>query len=714
MCEPLAVTGSIYDPWTPKADMIDNFKSLCDSHSNQASYKSIGKSQLGNDIWMFRFGNPDGGVVLWDGQMHGEEDYGTEILWLMAQWLFSGDPRATNILQTNYVLMVPIVNIDVWGRYNARGVNLNRNFATGWSANAEKPGSSPFSENETKVMRNVFQEYKPNFYVNLHQGASRSYFAYFSESDRNLADQVTSRAERIAGDLGVDSYSVSRMRSTGFAIGDAFYLGGSSSWLVEVDPGWVHTEENWQRLVNTMYPKCLAMFIAMCETSAIEFDPTLNPPIILEYLPNIDTVNVPITTNVEVSFNEPMSRSYTQSAFSLDSVSGSFSWNPASTVLTFTPDSDLTYDTLYTVILTTEALDQQGENMLTEYSWSFTTAPITPPTVVSIIPFADATNVAINSAVEVTFSESMDMATTAGAFSLDGVTGSSRWSNSWSSPNSILTFTPDSPLDYDKVYRATISTVAQDQQGENMATQYSWSFTTYAPPPPKPTSISIFLINSTIVIGSEIEISGNLTSDNGGISKATILVSYSTTNGETWIDINNTLTRFEGHYSTLWKPPSIGSYLVKALWSGDSSFLETSEIALVLVNPIQVHENFSVISNSQISELVFNPENYEILFTTSGLTETPIFCNVTIPKDMLTGNPWMVQLDNQNLSYISYENSTHSSICFTYPTSGIFQVQINGTGIMPVVPIVIILSVFMLAAILGVIYWKKRLRSTKI
>src|SRR3990172_7282311 len=163
--------ASIYDPWHSKPDMINNFKTLCESHPTQSSFRSVGKSYQENDIWLFMFGNSSGGVVLWDGQMHGNEDYGSEILWLIAQWLFSEDSRAQSILQNNCVLMIPVVNIDVWGRYNARDVNLNRNFETGWSASAENPGSYPCSEPETQVMRSVFQTYEPDFYVNLHQGS---------------------------------------------------------------------------------------------------------------------------------------------------------------------------------------------------------------------------------------------------------------------------------------------------------------------------------------------------------------------------------------------------------------------------------------------------------------------------------------------------------------------------------------------------------------
>lgn len=48
----------------------------------EADYETIGKTYLGNDIWMFKAGNPNGGHVLLDSEMHGNENKGSEILYL--------------------------------------------------------------------------------------------------------------------------------------------------------------------------------------------------------------------------------------------------------------------------------------------------------------------------------------------------------------------------------------------------------------------------------------------------------------------------------------------------------------------------------------------------------------------------------------------------------------------------------------------------------
>jgi hypothetical protein len=98
------------------------------------------------------------------------------------------------------------------------------------------------------------------------------------------------------------------------------------------------------------------------------------------------------------------------------------------------------------------------------------------PTVTSTVPANGATDVEIDSSMQVTFSEAMDPTSiTTATFTLNrGVTGSVGYDAS----TNTATFTPSSNLDYYTLYTATITTGVRDASGNNMTANYTWTFTT--------------------------------------------------------------------------------------------------------------------------------------------------------------------------------------------------------------------------------------------
>lgn len=143
----------------------DLWMTLINAHSNLASYTQIGSTVQGRPIYAFIIGNPNGGTVMWDACLHGWEDIGGELQYLIANWLLtSGTAEAQRILDGNRVVFIPDINHDSTDRTNYNTVDLNRDFAT-------SPGQP-----ETQAMRNAFQIFQPRVYLNGHYGGGPSMF----------------------------------------------------------------------------------------------------------------------------------------------------------------------------------------------------------------------------------------------------------------------------------------------------------------------------------------------------------------------------------------------------------------------------------------------------------------------------------------------------------------------------------------------------------
>jgi uncharacterized protein (TIGR03437 family) len=115
--------------------------------------------------------------------------------------------------------------------------------------------------------------------------------------------------------------------------------------------------------------------------------------------------------------------------------------------------------------------------------------PVIPPTVTSTAPPNLGTNVPIGNALTATFSEAMNPTTiTPLTFTLQN--GLTPIGGTVSYVGVTATFTPSSNLPADTLLTATITTEAQDPQGDGLASNYVWTFTTGAAPDLTPPTVS--------------------------------------------------------------------------------------------------------------------------------------------------------------------------------------------------------------------------------
>jgi len=109
-----------------------------------------------------------GGTLLIGG-MHGDER-ATVLLLLSFQDRLQRSGRVSESAPALGIL--PLANPDGYlhnTRYNARGVDLNRNFETGWSPESEEPsGAAPWSEPEVQALRDLILQQRPGRIVTLH------------------------------------------------------------------------------------------------------------------------------------------------------------------------------------------------------------------------------------------------------------------------------------------------------------------------------------------------------------------------------------------------------------------------------------------------------------------------------------------------------------------------------------------------------------------
>ena len=286
-------TTSAYMPWTRKEACVPAFIALANKYGG--TYESIGKSSSGNwDIIMFKFGNPNGARIMIDSQIHGNEFYGYQALYSLATWLLtSNDPQAKQILQNNYVLMVPVIDYR-WGRTNYDspswmttadpgrdggkcGVNLNRNFNPGWSSSLSTSNTDAYSgiaansEKEAQALINAWTKYHPQIYWDLHQGSSPMTSCTATSTQAKAdANQVKSLLPSIQSSLGVTSdwtFSIGR-RGSGNAKDGAAQL-GSAGFLSEVMSGWDNSASKRTDLTSgNTFNQVKAMFIAMCTATS--------------------------------------------------------------------------------------------------------------------------------------------------------------------------------------------------------------------------------------------------------------------------------------------------------------------------------------------------------------------------------------------------------------------------------------------------------------
>ncbi|MGZ5134082.1 MAG: Ig-like domain-containing protein [Flavitalea sp.] len=213
--------------------------------------------------------------------------------------------------------------------------------------------------------------------------------------------------------------------------------------------------------------------------------PDVTPPTVISTDPLDAATAVPIDEIITASWSEAMDPlTITTATFTIKdgatTVVGTVTY--AGGIATFSPSSNLAFNTTYTATITTGSQDLGGNALANEYVWTFTTAAapdVIPPTVISTDPLNGSTNVALNKQITATFSELMNSSTiTTATFTLKD--GATPVGGTVTYVGTTATFSPSANLTSNTTYTATITTGSQDAAGNALAADYVWSFTTGA------------------------------------------------------------------------------------------------------------------------------------------------------------------------------------------------------------------------------------------
>jgi len=121
------------------------------------SVRCIGKSVNGEDIYSIILGTGSKKILMWS-QMHGNESTTTKAVFDFINVLKTSKTISKAILKSCTIQIIPILNPDgakAYTRLNANDIDLNRD-------------AQDLSQLESKVLRRVFDTFKPDFCFNLH------------------------------------------------------------------------------------------------------------------------------------------------------------------------------------------------------------------------------------------------------------------------------------------------------------------------------------------------------------------------------------------------------------------------------------------------------------------------------------------------------------------------------------------------------------------
>ncbi|MBN1295804.1 succinylglutamate desuccinylase/aspartoacylase family protein [bacterium] len=157
-----------------------------------AMFQVYGQSVQGRDIMSMKISDnvtvdepePE---LRWDGNIHGDEKTTVEVAIYLINELLSNygtDPQITAIVDNREIWFTPMVNPDgntAHTRYNANGVDMNRDYGNQWAADGGS--TAPYSQPETRAMLELITDHQFTIGVSGHGGTELFIYAWSYTED---------------------------------------------------------------------------------------------------------------------------------------------------------------------------------------------------------------------------------------------------------------------------------------------------------------------------------------------------------------------------------------------------------------------------------------------------------------------------------------------------------------------------------------------------
>ncbi|MBA3461288.1 MAG: Ig-like domain-containing protein [Deltaproteobacteria bacterium] len=269
----------------------------------------------------------------------------------------------------------------------------------------------------------------------------------------------------------------------------------------------------------------------------------MTAPTVMSTTPAASATNVAVTSTIAVTFSEPVT-GVTGTSFTVtegSAVAGSLGSSNGGRTWTFTPSASFANNATVMVTLSTAVMDLVGNPLATPFTFNFTTVPdTTAPTVMSTVPAANATGVALASTIAVTFDEPVtNVTTTTFTVNSGGAVGGSLAS---SNGGRTWTFTPSAAFSNNATVTVTLSSGITDAASNPLAAPFTFMFTT-VPDTTAPTVQSttpaanaMNVATSTTIVAMFSEPVMNVTASTFTVNDGTVVTGTlaSSNGGRTW------------------------------------------------------------------------------------------------------------------------------------------------------------------------------------